>query len=98
MDINKGFTEEIVMSGKLKMTEKIGGGSTTESDSPESSKSKKRSESSMGQVDPKNVKITVPSSKRYKTSVSDLSRHSHETDSVPRKKTKNNTWISSQRS
>ena len=41
MDINKGFTEEIVMSRKLKMTEKIGGGSTTESYSPENSKSKK---------------------------------------------------------
>ena len=53
MDINKGFTEEIAMSGKLKMTEKIGGVSTTESDSPENSKSKKRSKSSMGQVDPK---------------------------------------------
>ena len=41
MDINKGLTEEIAMSGKLKMTEKIGGGTTTESDSPENSKSKK---------------------------------------------------------
>ena len=41
MDINKGFTEEIAMSGKIKMTEKIGGGDTTESDSPENSKSKK---------------------------------------------------------
>ena len=29
MDINKGFTEEIAMSGELKMTEKIGRGSTT---------------------------------------------------------------------
>ena len=29
MDINKGFTEEIAMSGNLKMTEKIGGDSTT---------------------------------------------------------------------
>ena len=44
------------MSGKLKMTDKIGGGSTTESDSTENSKSKKRCESSMGKVDPKNVK------------------------------------------
>ena len=68
------------------MTEKIGGGSTTESDSTENSKSKKRSESSLGQVDTKNVKITVPSSKRDKTSMSDLSKHYHETDCVPRKK------------
>ena len=44
MDINKGFTEEKAMSRKLKMTEKIGGGDTTESDSPENSKSKKISE------------------------------------------------------
>ena len=42
MDINKGFIEDTVMSGKLKMTEKIGGGDTTESDSPENSKSKKK--------------------------------------------------------
>ena len=98
MDINKGFTEEKAMSGKLKITEKIGGGSTTESDSPENSKSKKRSESSMGQVDPKNMKITVPSSKIDETSLSDLSKHSHETDSIPRKKIKNNTWTYIQRS
>ena len=96
MDINKGFTEEIPMSGKLKMTEKIGGGSTTESNSPENSKSKKRSESSLDQVGPKNVKITVLYSKRDETSMSDLSKHSHETDSVPRKKIKNNTVTYSQ--
>ena len=66
MDINKGITEEIAMSGKLKMIDKIGSGSTTESDSTENSKSKKISESSMGKVDPKNVKITVPSSERDK--------------------------------
>ena len=59
MDINKGFTEDTAMSGKLKMTEKIGGGNTTESDSPENSKSKKISESPLGQVDPKNVKISL---------------------------------------
>ena len=98
MDINKGFTEEKAMSGKLKITEKIGGGSATESDSPENSKSKNISESSMGQVDPKNVKIIVPSSKRDKTSMSDLSKDSHETDSIPRKKIKNNTWTFSQSS
>ena len=98
MDINKGFTEEIAMSGKLKMTEKIGGDSTTESDSTENSKSKKRSESSMGKVDPKNVKITLPSSKRDETSMSSMSKHSHKTDIVPRKKIKNNTWTSIQRS
>ena len=34
----------------------------------------------------KNVKIIVPSSKRDETSMSDLSKHSHKTDSIPRKK------------
>ena len=41
MDINKGFIEEKAMSGKLKITEKIEGGDTTESDTPENSKIKK---------------------------------------------------------
>ena len=86
MDIDKYFIEENAMSGKLKITEKTGGGDTTETDSPENSESKKRSESSLGQVDPKNVKITVPSSKRDETSMSDLSKHSHEIDSIPGKK------------
>ena len=86
MGIDKDIIEENAMSGKLKITEKTGGGDTTESDSPENYKSKKISESSLGQVDPKNVKITVPSSKRDETSMSDLSKHSHETDSIPRKK------------
>ena len=52
------------MSIKLQMTDKIEGGSETESDSTENSKSKKICESSMGKVNPKNVKITVPSSER----------------------------------
>ena len=62
MDINEDTTKEKAMSGKLKMTDKMEGGSETESDSTENSKSKKRCESSMGKVNPKNVKITVPSS------------------------------------
>ena len=56
MDINEDITKEIAMSGKLKMTDKIEGGSTTESDSTDNSKSKKRCESSMGKVDPKKCK------------------------------------------
>ena len=39
----------------------------------------------MDQVDPKNVKITLPSSKIDKISMSSTSKHSHETDSIPRK-------------
>ena len=41
MDINKGFIEKNAMSGKLKIIEKTGGGDTTDTDSPENSKSKK---------------------------------------------------------
>ena len=48
MDINEDITKEKAMSGKLKMTYKIEGGSTTESESTEISKIKQRCESSMG--------------------------------------------------
>ena len=42
----------------------IEGGSTTESEATKNSKSKKRCESSMTKVNPKNVKITVPSKEK----------------------------------
>ena len=96
MDSDKYIIEDNAMSGKLKITEKTGGGDTTESDSPENSKSKKRSESSLDQFDPKNVKITLPSSKIDESSMSIMSKHSHETDSIPRKKINDNTWTFSQ--
>ena len=86
MDINEDITKEKAMIRKLQMTDKIEGGSTTESESTENSKSKKRCESSMGKVDPKNVKITVPSSERDGSSLSSMSKHSRDTYSVPRKK------------
>ena len=98
MDINEDNTKEKAMSVKLQMTDKIEGVSETESDSTENSKSKKRCESSMGKVNPKNVKITVPSSERDGSSLSSMSKNSQDTYSVPRKKTKNNTWTSIQRS
>ena len=98
MYINEDITKEKAMSGKMQMTDKIEGGSETESDSTENSKSKKRCESSIGKVNPKNVKITVPSSVRDDRSMSSLSKHSHDTYSVPGKKIKNNTWTSIQRS
>ena len=53
MNIVKDIIEENAMSGKLKITEKTGGGNTTDTDSPEKSKSKKISESSLDQADPK---------------------------------------------
>ena len=86
MDIDKYIIEENSMSGKLKITEKTGGGNTTDTDSPENSKSKERSESSLDQVDPKNVKITLPSSKIGKAVCQACLKLSHETDSIPRKK------------
>ena len=80
MDIDEYIIEENAMSGKLKISDKTGGGDTTDTESPKNSKSKKISESSLGQVDPKNVKITVPSSKIDKRSMSIMSKNSHETD------------------
>ena len=41
MNIVKDIIEENAMSGKLKISEKTGGGDTTDTDSPEKSKSKK---------------------------------------------------------
>ena len=42
----------------------------------------------MGKMNPKNVKITVPSSVRDDRSMSSLSKHSQDTYSVPKKKSK----------
>ena len=97
MNIDKDIIEENAMSGILKITEKIGGGNTTDTDSPEKSKSKNISESSLDQVDSKNVKITLPLSEIDESSMSSMSKHSHKTDSIPRKKKpKDNTWTFSQ--
>ena len=94
MDIDKDFIEE----NALKITDKTGGGDTTESDSPENFKSKKRSESSLGQVDPKNVRITIPSSKIdekvCQACQNILTKHTVYLE----KKIKNNTWTFSQSS
>ena len=86
MGIVKEIIEEDAMSGKLKITEITGGGDTTDTDSLEKSKSKKISESSLDKVDPKNIKITLPLSKIDEHSMSSMSKHSHESDSVPREK------------
>ena len=52
------------MSGKLKITENTKGDNTTNTDSPEKSRSKKRSESLFDTVDPKDMKIKLSSSKK----------------------------------
>ena len=41
MNIDKDIIEENAMSGIIKITEKTGGGNTTDTDSPDKSKSKK---------------------------------------------------------
>ena len=96
MDIVKYIIGEDAMRRELKITEKTGDGDTTDTDSPEKSKSKKRSESSLDKVDPKNMKITLPSSKIDERIFSSMSKHSHETDSIPREKIKDNTRTFSQ--
>ena len=98
MDIVKEIIEEDAMSGKLKTTEKTKGGDTIDIDSPEKCRSRKRSESSLDKVDPKNMKITLPSSKIDDRSLSSMSKHSQETDSITRKKIKGNTRTFSQSS
>ena len=50
MDITEEIREEEGMSGKLKITENKKGGDTTDTETPEKSKSKKRSESSLDKV------------------------------------------------
>ena len=86
MDITEEIIEEEAMSGKLKITENTKGGDATDTDSPERSKSKKISKSSLDKVDPKYMKITLPSSKIDDCSLSIMSKYYHETDRIPRRK------------
>ena len=59
MDIVKEIIEENEMSGKLKITEKTGGGDTTDTESPDKSKGKIRSESSLDKVDKKKYENSI---------------------------------------
>ena len=86
MDTVDEIIEEEAISGKLKITENTKGGDTTDTDSPEKSKSKKRSESSLDKVDTKDMKITLSSSKSDDRSLSSMSKYSHDTDRTPRRK------------
>ena len=74
------------MSGKLKTTENKKGGDTTDTEKSDKSKSKKRSESSLDKDDPKDMKITLPSSKSDDHSLSSMSKFSRENDRIPREK------------
>ena len=86
------------MTGKLKITENTKGGDTTDTDTPEKSKSKKISESFFDKDDPKDMKITLPSSKSDDRSLLSMSKYSHKTDKIPRRKNKDNTRTFSQSS
>ena len=86
MDITEEIREEEAMSGKIKITENTKGGDTTDTKTPEKYKGKKRSESSLDKDDPKDTKITLPSSKSDDRSLSSMSKYSHKTDKIPRGK------------
>ena len=86
MDITERIREEEAMSGKLKITQNKKGGDTTDTEKSEKSKSKKRSESSLDKYDPKDMKITLPSSKSDYHSLSSVSNFFHENDKIPGEK------------
>ena len=91
MDKTEEIREEEAMSGKLKITDNKKGGDTTDTETQEKSRSKKISESSLDKVDPKDMKITLPSSKSDDHRLSSMSKFSHKYDKIPRKKNKGNT-------
>ena len=87
------------MSRKIKITQNTKGGDTTDTETPEQSRSKKISESSLDKDDPKDMKITLPSSKSDDHSLSSMSKFSYEIDKIPRRKiNKDNTRTFSQSS
>ena len=86
MDITEEIREEEAMSKKLKITENKKGGDTTDIEKSDKSKSKKRSESSLDKEDPKDMKITLPSSKSDDHSLLSMSKFSHEYEKNSRKK------------
>ena len=78
MNITEKIREEEAMSGKLKIKENKKGGDTTDTETPEQSRSKKISESLLDKDDPKDMKITLTSSKIDDHSLSSMSKISHE--------------------
>ena len=86
MDITEEIREEEAMSRKLKITENKKGGDATDTETLDQSKIKNISESSLDKYDPKDMKITLPSSKSDDRSLSSMSKYSHEIDKIPRKK------------
>ena len=66
------------MSGNIKIIENKTGDDSTETENSEKTKSNKRSESSLDEPNPKDMKITLPLSKSDENSFSDMSRLSQE--------------------
>ena len=74
------------MRGNLKITQNKTGGDSTETENSEKSKSNKISEPSLDKPNPKHMKITLPLSKSYDHSFSNMSRLSQEDYKIPKKK------------
>ena len=86
MDLTEEIREEVKMSGNIKITENKTGDDPTETDTPEKSKSKKRSEPSLDEHNPKDTKIALPLPKSDENSFSNMSRLSQEDCKIPKKK------------
>ena len=74
------------MNGKLKITENTKVGDTTDTDTSEKSKSKKRSEPSLDKPNTKDMKIKLPLLKSDDHSFSNMSRLLQEDFKIPKKK------------
>ena len=86
MDLTEEIREEVTMSGDIKITENKTGDDSTETEKPEKTISKKRSEPSSDKPNPKDMKTTLPLSKSDDNRFSNVSRLSHEDDKITKKK------------
>ena len=86
MDITEEIREEEAMSGKLKITENKKGVIQQIQKNQRNLKVKKISEPSLDKLNPKDMKITLPSSKSDDRSLSSMYKYSRETDKIPRRK------------
>ena len=87
MGLTEDKIEEITMAGYQKKSENKTWDDSTETEKPEKTISKKRSEPSSDKPNPKDMKITLPAPKSDEKRFLSMSR-SHNDDSIPRKKQK----------
>ena len=85
MDITEEVREEEEMSGKIKITENTKGGDTTDTEIPEKSKSKKKSEPSLEKLNPKNMTMPLPLSQSDDHSLSKISILSQDDFKTPKR-------------